>query len=734
MPWGCPVGRVFGEVGSVVCGVGGVFGVGFCGWGGSLGAEVAAPVEQVGAGPISVDWQPRVVGSVVSRDLSEFGLGSGSAGVVAVDPDVVGLKRLVWGLAPGDSFGVSLVDGWPARIVVSEVLVEREVADGPGPLSAPAEGWLPRFRDGDVTVIGRGVGADGSPRTFRLTTFGGLVSAQLWGPERVQALRAGRDGSHVVVDAAGFSPVLGEGDVSSGELAARRLVVSIASSGSVSSSRTVDVLVVTSKDADALAAGAGNNLDVTLRARDIVANMNSVSSNNGVDILFRFVGFFDLGEFLPSDPANGHVNANDLLDGLVSGTAPFDHVHDARNSANADIVIQLTGLLFTDADEPDIGGQAARVEDPAGIPESSYAVFKVNEPTTSAVHEVGHLFGARHDVFKDPTSTPFADGHGFVYEAFPSGQKYRTIMAYNDDPICPCSLVEYWSDPNAFPNGQLTPAGNTTISNVARVMSDGAPVVSAYEATTAQRLFRPSTGMWYIDGDDDGVWDDCTTDLCLGPYGSGMNPVLHPAGHLGYMNPNNGQWRFDTNDNRVDDGCVVDTCLGSFGGIGEDPFVLADGTIGTFHFGADHPDSGVWHFDDNGNGAWDGCVVDRCVSFGQQLDRPVLDPDGNIGVYRKTTGMWYLDTDGVDGWGGCLGAGGTDTCWGPFGADTDRPVVTADGQIGVFRPVTNQPGLWFFDLDNNHAWSGCAVDLCRGPMGASADLAVDAVGSFAPTP
>ncbi len=74
---------------------------------------------------------------------------------------------------------------------------------------------------------------------------------------------------------------------------------------------------------------------------------------------------------------------------------------------------------------------------------------------------------------------------------------------------------------------------------------------------------------------------------------------------------------------------------------------------------------------------------------------------------------------------------GTDTCWGPFGAGGDRPVVTADGQIGVFRPSSGQ---WFFDLDDNHAWSGCAVDLCRGPFGASADLAVDAVGSFAPTP
>ena len=35
--------------------------------------------------------------------------------------------------------------------------------------------------------------------------------------------------------------------------------------------------------------------------------------------------------------------------------------------------------------------------------------------------------------------------------------------------------------------------------------------------------------------------------------------------------------------------------------------------------------NGTWYLDYNGNGAWDGCGVDRCYSgsFGQQGDWPV---------------------------------------------------------------------------------------------------------------
>jgi hypothetical protein len=32
-------------------------------------------------------------------------------------------------------------------------------------------------------------------------------------------------------------------------------------------------------------------------------------------------------------------------------------------------------------------------------------------------------------------------------------------------------------------------------------------------------IFDPSTGMWELDRNGNGIFDGCTVDLCLGPFG-----------------------------------------------------------------------------------------------------------------------------------------------------------------------------------------------------------------------
>jgi hypothetical protein len=81
---------------------------------------------------------------------------------------------------------------------------------------------------------------------------------------------------------------------------------------------------------------------------------------------------------------------------------------------------------------------------------------------------------------------------------------------------------------------------------------------------------------------------------------------------------------------------------------------------------------GQWFLDLNGNGLWDGCSVDACVSFGAPGDVPVAaDWRGtgqtNIGVIRG--GTWFLDVNGNRRWEGCR----VDAC-SSFGLPTDRPV------------------------------------------------------------
>jgi hypothetical protein len=138
-----------------------------------------------------------------------------------------------------------------------------------------------------------------------------------------------------------------------------------------------------------------------------------------------------------------------------------------------------------------------------------------------------------------------------------------------------------------------------------------------------------------------------------------------------------GSWFFD-NGNGVFDDCTIDTCLGPFGGLlpgrvlTDFPLVgdwLGDGIarIGIFRFGS-------W-FLDNGNKVWDGCgdfpAQDRCLGpfGGLGGDMPVVgdwigDGIARIGIYRS--GSWFLD-NGNGVWDGCGDFPAQDRCLGPFG-------------------------------------------------------------------
>jgi hypothetical protein len=63
--------------------------------------------------------------------------------------------------------------------------------------------------------------------------------------------------------------------------------------------------------------------------------------------------------------------------------------------------------------------------------------------------------------------------------------------------------------------------------------------------------------------------------------------------------------------------------------------------------------------DYNGNGVWDGAVVDRVSSFGITGDIPVSgdwNSDGRteIGIYRPSTYLYYEDYNGNGVWDGAV--------------------------------------------------------------------------------
>jgi hypothetical protein len=146
--------------------------------------------------------------------------------------------------------------------------------------------------------------------------------------------------------------------------------------------------------------------------------------------------------------------------------------------------------------------------------------------------------------------------------------------------------------------------------------------------------------------------------------------------------------------------------------------------------GVFRPSTGEWFLDRSGNGQWDGCGVDTCISpnpLGRPDDLPVVgswsgNGASNIGTFNAATGSWYLDTNGNGAWDGC----GVDTCVNGFGQPGDLPVTRKisglNGSIiGTFAPRTVtivkgrkkvQQGFWNFDLNGNSNFDGCSADKC----------------------
>src|SRR5262249_20840110 len=187
------------------------------------------------------------------------------------------------------------------------------------------------------------------------------------------------------------------------------------------------------------------------------------------------------------------------------------------------------------------------------------------------------------------------------------------------------------------------------------------PVAGDWTGTGSAQMgiFDPSTTLsWKLDRNGNDLWDGCTVDLCLGPFGQASDlPVVGrwQAGSIkdmiGVYRPSTGVWFFD-NGNGVWDGCNADRCLGPFGTSSQVPVVGDWASTGASQLGTFDSGTGQWKLDLNGNGVFDGCSVDACLGpFGLPGDRPVVgDWTGTgtikIGVFDPSTGLWDLDRNG----------------------------------------------------------------------------------------
>jgi hypothetical protein len=252
--------------------------------------------------------------------------------------------------------------------------------------------------------------------------------------------------------------------------------------------------------------------------------------------------------------------------------------------------------------------------------------------------------------------------------------------------------------------GSISPSGTTQVSH------NG----SQTYVMVSQPGYRISNVQ--VDGVFQGAVDSFTFSNVVTPHSISVNFEIIPVSVKSTIGVfSNGVWRFDLNGNGVWDGTPTDGEYPNFitGVAGAIPVTgdwNGDGTkkIGIYA-------NGVWYLDWNGNGVWDGPNVDKQYdSFtvsGITSPTPVVGDwtgSGTTKIGLFSGGKWYLDWNGNGLWDGST----VDKYYASFGTTAGDIPVTGDWtgtgitRIGVFRNTGN----WYLDINGSGVFETTTTD------------------------
>jgi len=192
-------------------------------------------------------------------------------------------------------------------------------------------------------------------------------------------------------------------------------------------------------------------------------------------------------------------------------------------------------------------------------------------------------------------------------------------------------------------------------------------------------VFRNLTHQFYLDYNGNGVWNGASVDK---QYNFGITGDIPVSGdwtsdgktEIGVFRPSTHLFYLDYNGNGVWNGASVDRQY-NFGISGDLPVSGDWNNDGKYEIGVFRNSTHLFYLDYNGNGAWNGAAVDRSYNFGITGDIPVAgdwkgDGSAEIGVFRPSTHLFYLDYNGNGAWNNAS----VDRSYN-FGITGDKPVT-----------------------------------------------------------
>lgn len=205
------------------------------------------------------------------------------------------------------------------------------------------------------------------------------------------------------------------------------------------------------------AASASGNINALIDLA--VAETNQGYTNSGVEINLVLANKSQTSYTSTSSFSTDLSRYRSTTDSYMTG------IHTTRNSSAADVAVLLINNSSSCGLASGIGSTAA----------TAFAVAHWDCATGyySFGHEIGHLQSARHDPANDPTTTPYAYGHGFQNNTSPT---WRTIMAYACSGSCP--RLNFWSNPAKTYNGRAM--GTTGTHHNQRVLNNTKATIAGF--------------------------------------------------------------------------------------------------------------------------------------------------------------------------------------------------------------------------------------------------------------